>query len=154
MGIMGIDFTANEAAVADGAESYPSFMDVMVQQDLISTRSYSLNFDGIDSPTGTILFGGYDTSEYLGELALLPVQPGRTGAYTDLRVSWSGLTLTDDAGTYSLRDSASSPQPAILDSGSSLTYLPAALFEQLAAYFGAVDLWGNGVVYTLSLIHI
>lgn len=41
-GIMGIGFPENEAIVALGGDPYPNIMDLLVEQDLINTRTYSL----------------------------------------------------------------------------------------------------------------
>lgn len=41
-GIMGIGFGSDESIVSEGGQQYPNIMDVLLQQGLIQSRSYSL----------------------------------------------------------------------------------------------------------------
>ncbi|KAF2096259.1 acid protease [Rhizodiscina lignyota] len=47
----------------------------MKKQGLIATESYSLWLNGVESSTGSILWGAVDKSKYEGELVALPIQP-------------------------------------------------------------------------------
>jgi hypothetical protein len=46
-GIMGIGFDADESIAFSGGKPYPNIIDVMVQQNIISTRAYSLWLDDL-----------------------------------------------------------------------------------------------------------
>lgn len=131
IGIMGIGFTENESSNDPTREeaglgapfTYPSVLDNMVTAGLITSKSYSLWLDNVEDNTGTILFGGVDTEKYTGSLVALPIQPDtQTGSRTSFTVAWTGLSI--NTGSDSLDFSPSSPQPIILDSGTTLTYLP------------------------------
>lgn len=95
-----------------------------------------------DSNTGTILFGGYDTAKFKPPLIALPIQPDfQSGNITSMTLAWTSLSLTSPTsgtGTLTLTP-ASFAAPTILDSGTTLTGLPAALYTPLAAFFDAVN---------------
>lgn len=46
-GIMGISFDTDESIVTSGGQVYPNIIDVMVQQQIINTRAYSLWLDDL-----------------------------------------------------------------------------------------------------------
>ena len=122
-----------------GGKPYPSIIDTMLSQGLIKSRSYSLWLDDLDDDSGTILFGGYDTEKYTGDLVLLDIQPdANTGSITSMTVAWTSFAVTDDTGS-TLLETADFPLPALLDSGTTLTLLPSNIFAQLTSYFNAVE---------------
>lgn len=90
--------------------------------------------------TGTVLFGGYDTDKYNGDLTILDIQPdAQSGSITSMTVAWTSLTVTDSNGTAVAISGSDFPLPAVLDSGTTLTVIPPDMFAQLADYFGAVS---------------
>jgi hypothetical protein len=86
------------------------------------------------------LFGGYDKAKFKGDLIAIPMQPdSQSGQVTTMTVAWTSFSVTDpqsDTKTFTPRDFS---EPAFLDSGTSLTYLPADLFEQVASVFEVID---------------
>jgi aspartyl protease len=86
------------------------------------------------------LFGGYDKAKFKGDLIAIPMQPdSQSGQVTTMTVAWTLFSVTDsqsDTTTFTPRDFA---EPAILDSGTSLTYLPTDLFERVASVFDVID---------------
>lgn len=122
-GIIGVCFAADES-VCSGAttcQTYPNIMTDMVSQDLISSQAYSLWLDDVDAQTGVILFGGVDTAKFTGSLITIPIQKDAySGAYTSFSVAFTGLSVTNSSGTTSFTASEYA-EPAILDSGTSLT---------------------------------
>ncbi|KAK6543702.1 hypothetical protein TWF694_000437 [Orbilia ellipsospora] len=139
-GIMGIGYEENEAIFSQtkGRSQYPNIVSMMVNQSLINTRAYSLFLDDKDSATGTILFGGYDTEKFEGDLSLLSIQPDETGTISSFIVAWTSFSITtENDGTVPLttKDFA---QPAYFDSGTTLTVLPSQLAYQLIQAAGAV----------------
>ncbi|EHY58348.1 hypothetical protein HRR83_007287 [Exophiala dermatitidis] len=128
LGIMGIGFESGEAGYLLNGFSYPNVISVLKNEGYINTLSYSLWLDDKNSNTGSILFGGVDTSKYLGDLVALPIQlDTQTGTISSMTVAWTGLTVTGPGQESDL--SPSSPQPAILDSGTSYTLLPDEVAE-------------------------
>ncbi|KAK5135572.1 hypothetical protein LTR08_005052 [Meristemomyces frigidus] len=135
--IMGIGLDVNEAITDDGSTPYPGLLSHMVDQGLINTRTYSLWLDDLDAATGTILFGGYDTNRYIGNLTILEIQPDPlSGIYWAFLVPWTSLTLTTSSGP-TLLTSDTFNAPALLDSGTSFTLLPSDVYNELAIYLGA-----------------
>ncbi|KAI5917263.1 aspartic peptidase domain-containing protein [Camillea tinctor] len=144
-GLLGVGFPANVAS----DEKYPNIMALFEEQDLIATQAYSLYLDDLYAETGTILFGGLDTEKFIGELKVVPILPdAETKNYTSFSVALSSLTMTADNGTVT--NFTQAVIPAILDSGTTLSYLPTSMANQILAAFGAVDDTssdGTGLVY-------
>lgn len=90
------------------------------------------------SETGTIMFGGIDTEKYIGDLKAVPVIPNSDDdVYSSFTVTLSSLTLNfTDGSTVSAVDQA---LPVILDSGTTLTYLPTRIAANIYDELGAVD---------------
>lgn len=91
----------------------------------------------MDANTGSILFGGVNTGKFQGDLFSLPIQKVK-GAYSAFAITLTGLSMNLDSGGQRFK-STSLPAPVLLDSGSSLTYLPeditATIFEDLGVIF-------------------
>ncbi|KAH9888649.1 aspartic peptidase domain-containing protein [Xylariomycetidae sp. FL2044] len=134
-GLLGIGFAANVAA----NQAYPNIIDLLVDQNLIDSQAYSLYLDDLYAETGTILFGGLDTQKFIGELKSVPIQPDEedSDAYSSFTVTLSSLTSTDGNGTVT--NYTRSSFPVILDSGTTLTYLPNAVTYRIFDAIGAVD---------------
>lgn len=125
LGIMGIAYSAGESIAAKDPNSiYPNVIDELVLQGHINSRAYSLYLNDLNADGGTILFGGVDRSKYSGDLVGLPVQvDADSGGFTSFTVAFTGLSVEDASGGSQLtRDGIT--VPAILDSGTTLTYLP------------------------------
>ncbi|RMZ84158.1 hypothetical protein DV738_g787, partial [Chaetothyriales sp. CBS 135597] len=123
IGIMGVGFTSGESAAQSEGFTYPNVVDVLKNEGFINRKAYSLWLDSLDSNTGSLLFGGVDSSKYTGDLVALPIQlDSQTNSISSFTVAWTGLTLTGSGNNVDL--SPSDPQAAILDSGTTDTLLP------------------------------
>jgi hypothetical protein len=130
IGIMGIGFQSGESLAETAGTTYPNVINVLKNQGFINTLSYSLWLDDLDANTGSILFGGVDTSKYTGKLTALPIQvDSETGVVDSMTVAWTGLTVTGGGSTDDM--SPSSPQAAILDSGTTDTLLPDSIANNI-----------------------
>ena len=100
--------------------------------------------------TGSILFGGVDTAKYKGNLVVLPVQPSSNNTYTDFTVALSSVSLVDAAGktAYSQTNLA---LPVILDSGTTITYLPDAVVDPILTGVGSTSDPDFGTIVPCSL---
>jgi hypothetical protein len=145
VGILGIGYDSNEATY----NTYPNIIDELVSQGLISVKAYSLYLDDLESSTGSILFGGIDTEKYTGALIALPIQADvDSGTISSFTVALSSLSITGQAGNTTTLTNDSYAAPVILDSGTTLTYIPDALAASVYEQFGAVDDTSNtGNVY-------
>ena len=111
----------------------------MIRFELADPFSHSLWLDDLTDSTGTVLFGGYDTDKYEGDLVLLPIQPdAQSNDFSSMTVAWTSIAVTDSTGSTIL-NSDDFPLPAVLDSGTTYTLVPQDLFTQLAEYFGAIQ---------------
>lgn len=118
-GVLGVGFPANEAAVA----AYPNIIDQLADQGLINSRAYSLYLNDRRSSSGTILFGGIDTDKFIGDLKVLPILKVGGSNYTHFAVRMTSITADND-GTTTTALLGSSGMGAILDSGTTLSYVP------------------------------
>ncbi|PSR77262.1 aspartic peptidase domain-containing protein [Coniella lustricola] len=136
-GILGIGFELNEAA----EKQYSNLVASMANQSLIPTMAYSLYLNDYYSSMGSIVFGGVDTDKFIGNLNTVPIlKDSVSGEYSSFTVGLSGLEFAFANGT-SYTQSLSSEGgtlDSILDSGTTLTYLPdtiaTPLFEAVGAY--------------------
>lgn len=101
--------------------------------------------------TGSILFGGVDTEKYNGDLTVLPIQPdSQSGAITSFTVVLDAISAVNKAGRsqFSQENLA---LPVILDSGTTITYLPDSLANAIAQGVGATAQSTYGLVVPCSL---
>ncbi|KAL9104823.1 MAG: hypothetical protein Q9163_000271 [Psora crenata] len=139
LGVMGIGYNAGESiARSDPDSAYPNIVQQLKDQGLIRTTAYSLWLNDLYSLTGSILFGGVDTAKYAGPLVALPVQQGPNNTYRDLTVALSSFSVTDDSGktVYSQENLA---VPAVLDSGTTITFLPDDIATDVINGVGAIE---------------
>ncbi|KAF4123217.1 Eukaryotic aspartyl protease [Geosmithia morbida] len=137
--IMGIGYRTNEAQAANlGMTPYENVPARLVSDGVIASTAYSLYLDDLDASTGSLLFGGVDRSQYTGELVTLPIQSVGTDSDGQpvFREFWLTLSQLDLAGSTVAEDMGLA---VLLDSGSSLTYLPdeltAAIYDAVGAQY-------------------
>ncbi|KAH7349901.1 candidapepsin-3 [Plectosphaerella cucumerina] len=130
--ILGIGYKSNEVQVnRAGLKPYDNLPAKMASQGLIRSNAFSLYLNSLQSSTGTILFGGVDTEHYVGQLQTLPIQ-GASNGHSEFLITLTGVSL----GSTVLADNMA--LAVLLDSGSSLTYLPDAMVSQIFEMVGAV----------------
>lgn len=137
-GILGIGFELNEAAET----MYSNLVQELVNQSIIGAKAYSLYLNDYYSSTGSILFGGLDTEKFIGELAVVPILPDATsGDYSSFTVGVTAVSFAFSNGTTynaSLTAYSDGSLDSILDSGTTLSYLPddlaSDIFEAAGAY--------------------
>ncbi|KAK7914092.1 hypothetical protein PG985_011795 [Apiospora marii] len=140
-GLIGVGYALNEAIVADTQKASSAYRNLPVQmmdEGLISTNAYSLWLNDLDASTGQILFGGVDTEKYEGDLSVINVQKdSQTNAFTSFIVAMTSLTANSPSGSDTLT-TRQFPIPVVLDSGTTLSYLPTELAVQVWKEVGAV----------------
>ncbi|KAF1829882.1 acid protease [Decorospora gaudefroyi] len=133
-GILGIGYPINEVAVGRaGLDPYPNLPQKLVDDGAINTNAYSLWLNDLSASTGSILFGGVDTEKYQGELQTLPIIKDVNGLYSEFTIA---LTAMGQNGQNSSLFSNANV-PVLLDSGSSLMYLPDSVASALYQTFDA-----------------
>lgn len=95
------------------------------------------------------MFGGYDKGKFKGDLIAMAIQPdSQSGQITSMTVAWTSLSITDPTQGTETLTSKSFALPAVLDSGTTLTYVPTDLYNQVASFANVmpVDGMDSGLV--------
>ncbi|KEF63708.1 uncharacterized protein A1O9_01686 [Exophiala aquamarina CBS 119918] len=140
--VLGIGYMANEGEDRTIGSTYANLPQALVDVGKISTSAYSLWLNDLDANTGEILFGGVDQDKYLGELTTLPVLKS-DGGYRELAVALTGISVYG----ANLSSSSSLPIGAVLDSGTTLSYLPDSLVEEIYSQMDATYSSSAGYAY-------
>ncbi|KAK4137042.1 acid protease [Trichocladium antarcticum] len=135
-GILGLGFSVSEKA----STKYPNIIDEMANQGLIGCKAYSLYLNDRRTDSGTILFGGIDTDKFIGPLQILPLHRPDGGNYSSFEVNFTSVSVTYTNGTRLEVHTAmlDHPAPAVLDSGTTLSYLPDQMATALNTALGAI----------------
>lgn len=144
-GVLGIGYITNEVQWSNVGPGYPNLPLAMVQKGLIESPAYSLWLNDVNSNEGQILFGGVNTAKYHGTLETLPVQKVN-GLYSEFIITLTGVSLTSPSKSQKF-SSSSLPAAVLLDSGSSLTYLPDPIVADLFRDLGVTWDASSGVGY-------
>lgn len=140
-GILGVGYPVNEVQVGRAKkDAYDNLPAKMASDGTIASNAYSLWLNDLDASTGSILFGGVDTAQYTGSLETLPIQAS-SGTYSEFLITLTSVVL--DNVTIA-EDQALA---VLLDSGSSLTYLPDTWVEQIYTETGAQYDSNEGAAY-------
>ncbi|KAB5570156.1 aspartic peptidase domain-containing protein [Coniochaeta sp. 2T2.1] len=142
-GILGIGYEINEVQV--GRAQLPAYRNLpsqMVTDGLIQSASYSLWLNDLGANRGSIFFGGVDGGKYVGELQTLPIQ-SQSGVFAEFLITLTSLTL----GSQTIASPNDTALAVLLDSGSSLTYLPDAMVQDIYTAVGAQFDADEGAAY-------
>lgn len=119
-------------------KTFPTIYDQLQSHGYTSKRAFSLWLNDISATTGSIIFGGIDTSKYHSPLISLPVQLMRN-TFADWAVALTSVSQTSPSNSDGTK--LLTPQNfsiyAILDSGSPNNYLPTAIAEGIASSMNA-----------------
>lgn len=140
-GVMGIGYAANEVQVHGGNQAYPNLPVALRDAGHTAAVAFSLWLDTLTADSGELLFGAVNPNKYSGSLQTVPIVSTR-GVYTSFIIALTGLTVNGQAQTAS-----DLPIAVLLDSGSSLTYLPTDLLEPILNDVQAVYDQDNGVAF-------
>ncbi|SPQ18362.1 1741a2b6-8dd7-4e65-998f-5ba5d78b271f [Thermothielavioides terrestris] len=138
-GLVGVGYAVNEAIVGSSqsvSSAYPNLPVNMVNEGLINTVAYSLWLNDLDASSGSILFGGIDTKKYKGDLTRIQIYPATQDIFTSFKVALTSLEAISPSGQDTLTSTAF-PIAVVLDSGTTLSYLPTDLAMQIWKEAGA-----------------
>ncbi|KAJ4298681.1 hypothetical protein N0V88_003712 [Collariella sp. IMI 366227] len=132
-GILGLGFSSNERAHV----KYPNLLDELFNQGRIGSKAYSLYLNDRRDDGGSILFGGIDTDKFIGPLHILPLYKPPGGNYSSFEVNFTSIALTYTNGTSLTIPTSvlNDDTPAVLDSGTTLSYLPDDIAQQIFSSF-------------------
>lgn len=148
-GIFGLGYPQLTASTSDGGSVYNPFVFNLVSQKIISDPVFSiyLNSASATGNSGEIIFGGVDQSKYSGDLQYMPVaglssgsdnnpldaifgDSGSNQIYAYWMVYGQGFNVVNGISSPNL--TMSNTVPIILDTGTTLTYLPQRIAQQIA----------------------
>jgi hypothetical protein len=140
-GILGVGYPVNEVQVGRARKKpYDNLPAKMVANGLIASNAYSLYLNDLDASTGNILFGGVDTEQYFPPLISLPIQ-AEAGVFAEFLITLTKLQL----GSTVLGNNMA--LAVLLDSGSSLTYLPDDIVQTIFTMTSAIYQQDEGVAF-------
>jgi hypothetical protein len=118
---------------------YDNFIDLLAEEKVTNSRAFSVALGSVDASNGGVLiFGGVDTKKFTGPLVsnkILGPQGGEQLYRYWIQMTGISLTRSGTSSKY-----ANSDMPVVLDSGSSLSYLPSSLVRAMAQDFkGQLD---------------
>ncbi|GAP88819.2 putative eukaryotic aspartyl protease [Rosellinia necatrix] len=123
---------------------YKNMVDQLADQGVTDTKAFSLALGSKSEQEGVIIFGGLDTSKFTGTLQTQPIIPAAQ-APDGVPRYWIGmdsLSISPPNGTTKQYPNTS--MAVFLDSGATLSLLPTALANAIAADFGAAATDANG----------
>ncbi|KAL6453553.1 SAP7 Candidapepsin-7 [Candida maltosa Xu316] len=169
IGVLGVGYPELEAV----KPKYSNLPQAMKEQDLIAKVAYSLYLDSRHATQGYILFGGIDHAKYSGDLKSFDiVQTNGKYIYSQIPLTAVVASLNNytDAyptppvnGTFPPRVGAAiyngtdsfnggvdlGNNPALLDTGTTYTYLPKTQVESIVKLFGNVTYNDVGKAYEM-----
>ncbi|KKY16600.1 putative aspartic-type endopeptidase [Phaeomoniella chlamydospora] len=140
MGVMGIGYVAGESTIEQDDAIYPNFVQSLYDRGIIESRAFSLWLDNLTAKTGTVLFGGIDTTKYTGDLVAIPIHKDvYSGVIDSYDVPLTSITFQTDSSSDPSSNfiDGSSIVPVSLDSGTTSIILPNDLASALYLGFGA-----------------
>ena len=156
VGVLGIGMPGLEVTYGGSRTTkpyqYDNFPMVLKRNGAIESNVYSLYLSDIDDTHGTVLFGAVDHSKYVEPLYTVPLvntlKANGFSSAVQFDVTLQGLGMTFDDGTKATTLTTTNI-PALLDSGTTLTYLPAKIVSMIASQVGATYSTAAGY-YTMS----
>lgn len=141
IGLAGLEVTYSGASLVSStykAYQYDNFPMVLKNSGAINANAYSLYLNSSDSETGSVLFGGVDHNKYSGTLYTVPlVNTLKSSGFSSpvqFDITLQGLGVTSGSGKATI---TTTKIPVLLDSGTTLTYLPTAMVKLLTAQLDA-----------------
>ncbi|EMR65842.1 putative secreted aspartic proteinase protein [Eutypa lata UCREL1] len=124
---------------------YKNFIDELEEQDITDTKAFSLALGGKEEQEGVIIFGGLDTGKFSGTLTTLPIIPPGDSPDGVPRywINMDHISLTPPSGNTKQYDNTT--LAVFVDSGATLTLLPPATADMIAADFGADGVDATGM---------
>ncbi|CAH6722598.1 aspartic proteinase 3 [[Candida] jaroonii] len=146
IGLAGMEMTYDPTNGRRSRYQYENLPLKLRSEGIIQRAAYSLYLGSNDAETGTILFGAVDHAKYEGTLKSVPiVNTLEDYGYVDaarLEINIDSVNLKNSSGEVAVNYYK---YPALLDTGSTLSYFPSAVLSKLAdqlalrynSYYGA-----------------
>lgn len=141
-GIMGMGYESSESLGGTVSVPFPGVLTSLKQAGLIDRRAFSVYLDDQEAGIGSIIFGGYDSSKYSGDLTAVAITPNATGAFDRYRIDLTGVSFLDSTGRSTLLSPANMSAPSTLDTGATFSILPVSVTQAMVRGLGAVSFGG------------
>lgn len=118
---------------------YKNIPQLMKQEGITQAAAYSLWLNDVNADKGNILFGGVDHAKYNGTLSTVPlISSSNSGTKpSEMQVMLNGITVQGGGSKANNQTIMKANVPALLDSGTTFTYLPTSIVQQIARSLGA-----------------
>ncbi|KOH00990.1 aspartyl protease DI49_0336 [Saccharomyces eubayanus] len=143
IGLPGLESTYSGATLSSAQESYTynNFPMVLKNSGAIKSTAYSLFLNETNAKHGSILFGAVDHGKYSGDLYTIPIiNTLQHQGYKDpiqFQVTLQGIGLAKEDTNAESTTLTTTKVPALLDSGTTISYMPFELVEMFADKVGA-----------------
>ncbi|CCK71298.1 pepsin-like aspartic protease KNAG_0G02410 [Huiozyma naganishii CBS 8797] len=142
VGVMGIGLPGLETTNSGSRPyTYANFPQVLKNSGATQSALYSLYLNDLEEERGSILFGAVDHSKYTGSMYTLPIiNRLQSYGYTtpiQFDITLQGIGLSSSESNGDEVTITSTKMPALLDSGTTMTYLPSNIVSQIAQQLGA-----------------
>ncbi|TLS25103.1 hypothetical protein PpBr36_06928 [Pyricularia pennisetigena] len=150
MGIMGLGPRLGRPRESN----YSLLLESLVEQRHIRSRAFSLDLRSVNSRTGAVIFGGIDTTKFIGDLSKTPMlSPQETPQGADrYYVYMTSISLSSSGGeSRKVFDKGLTKGVAVfLDSGGTVCQLPQALFKGIGDAFPGATLDSRSGFYQVD----
>lgn len=141
IGVLGIGLPGLEVTFSSANEArpyqYENLPIKLVNQGVINKAAYSLYLGDSSSKRGSILFGAVDNAKYSGTLKSVPIVNSLSQFFdTPLRLEINVDDISINSSSSSPASITSNGYAALLDTGSTLSYFPDALFRKTGRMLG------------------
>lgn len=139
-GVFGIGLAGLETTYSSNSNNpymYENFPIRLKRTGVIHKNVYSLYLNKQSELSGSVLFGAVDHAKYSGTLQKVPIYNIYKGYYRNpirLDVILNSITLSGSTQNVTV---TSVSVPALLDSGTTFTYLPSSIFSSFMSTLGA-----------------
>lgn len=133
--------------VVEGVPANDTTLQAMVNSGLIKSASMSVYLNQTGSKTGSIIFGGLDTSLYTGDLHILPIVP-EDDIYARVAVNLTSVSLTNLENSTSTVSNTT--VTVVLDTGTADLKVPTEIAQYVQEAFNVtLNITVDGLNYAL-----
>ncbi|ODV64430.1 acid protease [Ascoidea rubescens DSM 1968] len=117
---------------------YSNFPMKLVEQGFILKNVYSLYLDNSEADSGSLLFGAVDHAKYSGSLQTIPLVNSIPSLSRIVRfdVTLSEISINSSSNNFDSMTITTSTRAALLDCGTTLTYVPSTVFRRIGQALG------------------
>lgn len=116
--------------------TYQNIPEALKEQGQIQRVAYSIWLNDPDAGDGSLLMGGIDHAKYRGRIGIVPMVDGSGKNFTYPRLPWVMLHEVFGYKRNEMGLIAQLAQPVLIDSGTTLVYLPQKLVDSLGQVIG------------------